>query len=233
MLGFQVSPVAVSAQQAESTAKAYFEQGRRAFEAGRFVDALHAFKTSYHKSGRGELHYNIALTADRLRRDEEALAAYQAYLRDVENPALKADVEARIRELSRVVNERKQEEAELVRARLDAIVAEEVPSVASASLKNKRSAGSIAGPVVLGTVGLAGVTAMIVGIAKNGNKVAGSEFEERKTKPFSYVIGALGVAAIGGAVAWFVLSKPKPNGQKSAVIRMGLGLTGLKIDGRF
>jgi len=61
-------------------ARAKFEAGKRAFAEGRYEDALIAFRWSYQLSARPQLQYNLGLAYDRLRRDEEALAAFKAYL---------------------------------------------------------------------------------------------------------------------------------------------------------
>ena len=62
----------------ETEARALFEAGRQAFTDGRFEDALQRFSQSYELSHRAELLFNIGQAADRLRRDAEALAAFEA-----------------------------------------------------------------------------------------------------------------------------------------------------------
>jgi tetratricopeptide (TPR) repeat protein len=64
----------------DAEARSLFEAGRAAFATGRFEDALEYFERSFELSGRPELHYNIATCADRLRRDQQAIDAYEAYL---------------------------------------------------------------------------------------------------------------------------------------------------------
>lgn len=82
---------------ADAEARARFEAGRAAMAAGRIEDALTDFGRAYELSHRPELLYNVGIAADRLRRDEEALAAFERYLAemppDVEN---RAEVESRI-----------------------------------------------------------------------------------------------------------------------------------------
>lgn len=73
------------AQQSAATdrteeAKGLFSAGRAAFDAGRYADALDYFERSYALSHRVELLYNIGLVRDRMRKDEAALEAYDAYL---------------------------------------------------------------------------------------------------------------------------------------------------------
>lgn len=76
-------------------AKALFAAGRAAFDAGRFADALDYFERSYAISKRPGLLYNIALAHDRLRDDERALEAYDAYLAAVPDASNRAEAETR------------------------------------------------------------------------------------------------------------------------------------------
>lgn len=76
-------------------AKALFAAGRAAFEAGLYVDALASFERSYAISHRPGLLFNIALSHDRLRQDEKALAAYEAYLAAVPAAENRAEIETR------------------------------------------------------------------------------------------------------------------------------------------
>lgn len=81
-------------------ARALFEAGRVAFEAASYEDALRHFRDAFELSGRTALLYNIGVAADRLRRDREALEAFERYL--AEAPAdspQRPDVEVRVRVL--------------------------------------------------------------------------------------------------------------------------------------
>jgi len=81
---------------AEEQARAHFNTGSVAFSAGRYADALEEFKKSYALSRRPKLLYNVGVAADRLRRDQEALDAFDQYLREVPEAPERAEVEARI-----------------------------------------------------------------------------------------------------------------------------------------
>jgi len=61
-------------------------------------------------SQRPGLLHNIGTTADRLRRDDEALEAFRAYLEAVPDAPYRASVEARITVLQRAIDERRQAE---------------------------------------------------------------------------------------------------------------------------
>jgi tetratricopeptide (TPR) repeat protein len=86
---------------ADTEARALFDAGRAAFSAGRFEEALGHFRRSFELSGRAELHYNVGISADRLRRDAEALEAFRRYLAEVPGAENQEEVEARIAILER------------------------------------------------------------------------------------------------------------------------------------
>jgi tetratricopeptide (TPR) repeat protein len=88
---------AQTAQDTDAEARGLFLAGQAAFATSRYDDALRYFRQSYELSGRPQLLYNIAVAADRLRRDDEALAAFEQFLRDAPADApQRRDVEARI-----------------------------------------------------------------------------------------------------------------------------------------
>jgi hypothetical protein len=76
-------------------AKGLFTAGRAAFDAGRYADALRHFEQAYEMSQRAALLYNIGLAHDRLRSDEKALAAFEAYLAALPEAPNRAEVETR------------------------------------------------------------------------------------------------------------------------------------------
>jgi tetratricopeptide (TPR) repeat protein len=131
----------------DSAARAIFEDGRRAFEAGDFETALSRFQNAYDISHRPLLLWNIATTLDRLRRDEEALTTFQQYLDAVPDAANRTEVMGRIRSLRESVDaraaEREAAEAErLAREAEAARLAEE-----RAALERERAAGGGGGGV--------------------------------------------------------------------------------------
>lgn len=95
-----LSATTLSAQDAPSAddreARGLFEAGREAFAAARYDRALEYFRQSYALSSRPALLYNIGQSADRLRRDQEALDAFEQYLQRVPDSAQRSTVEARI-----------------------------------------------------------------------------------------------------------------------------------------
>lgn len=92
-------------------ARSLFEAGRTAFEDGRFADARDYFQRAYELSGRADLFYNIGSAEDRLRRDREALTAFEAYLAATPDSPHRAEVDARIVSLRAAIAEREALEA--------------------------------------------------------------------------------------------------------------------------
>jgi hypothetical protein len=88
-------------------AAAEFEAGKSAYWAGRYEDALESFERAARLSNRPELLYNIGAAADRLRNDERALSALEAYLAADPGSPMAANVRSRVEVLRKVVNERK------------------------------------------------------------------------------------------------------------------------------
>ena len=86
-------------------ARNLFAAGQTAFEAGRFERALEYFERAYELSHRPGLLYNVGIAADRLRNDQRALEAFEAYLasgavEEAQRPAVEARVEALRRALA-------------------------------------------------------------------------------------------------------------------------------------
>jgi len=91
-----VAPPPTVAPGAEAEARALYTAGQAAFHEGRYENALEYLTRSYELSRRPALLFNLGTTYDRLRRDAEALAAFQQYLRDVPDAENRLEVEARI-----------------------------------------------------------------------------------------------------------------------------------------
>ncbi len=80
-------------------ARTYYEEGRRAFSAGRFDEAVDRFRLAYSLSPTDAALYNVAFTLDRMERSAEALRAYEQYLAEFPNGEEREQVEGRIAEL--------------------------------------------------------------------------------------------------------------------------------------
>ena len=77
-------------------ARSLFEAGRLAAADGRYEEALKNFRRSHELSGRAALLYNVGNMAERLRRSEEALEAYERYLEAEPGAPNRKEVERRI-----------------------------------------------------------------------------------------------------------------------------------------
>ncbi|MBN8614809.1 MAG: tetratricopeptide repeat protein [Deltaproteobacteria bacterium] len=87
----------------DEEARLLFEAGRAAFSSGRYEEALERFERAHQLSGRAELLYNVGVSADRLREDARALAAFRAYLEALPEAPQHEEVQARITILEREV----------------------------------------------------------------------------------------------------------------------------------
>lgn len=89
------SPAAPSPEDTEA-ARLAFERGMQAYEAGSFEEALVSFQRAYELVHDPQILFNVATVADRLRRDQVALEAYEGYLAGMPAAPDRANVEARI-----------------------------------------------------------------------------------------------------------------------------------------
>ena len=127
----------------DEAARLLFMSAREAFAAGDYERALSGFQQAYDLSQRPALLYNIGTALDRLRRDQEALAIFEQFLREDPETPNRAEIEARVRQLranvdaadareeaarleaERVEQERLAAEEERRRAQEDRLAAEE------------------------------------------------------------------------------------------------------------
>lgn len=154
----------------QEEARGLFDAARAAFAAGRYEDALDYFERSYEITHLPEILYNIGHTAERVRHDERALAAFEQYLELVPAAEERAAIESRIRVLRASVEERRRnEEAQRrERARGEAsqagALARAEPDPTPTSTR-PRSSPSEAGWVVLGVGGAVAVGgAVLLGV---------------------------------------------------------------------
>jgi tetratricopeptide (TPR) repeat protein len=116
----------------DQAARLTFQAAREAFGNGDYELALERFEQAYNLSPRPVLLYNIGVTLDRLRRDEDAVARFTEYLERVPDAPDRAEVEARIRVLQRAIDERRaaeaarEEEERIARERREALDAQNV-----------------------------------------------------------------------------------------------------------
>lgn len=77
-------------------ARRFYDRGVKLFSRGQYESAMAAFTAALQMSGAPELHYNLAVSAERLSRFSEASDHYRAYLAADANAADRATIEARI-----------------------------------------------------------------------------------------------------------------------------------------
>lgn len=106
-----------SVELADDEARAHFEAGRLAFVRGRYERALEAFRLAHELSGHAELLFNIGQAADRLRRDEVALEAFERFVAELPDHPQRAAVQARMEVLRAAIAQREAEERQEEEAR--------------------------------------------------------------------------------------------------------------------
>jgi len=80
-------------------ARIFFERGVKLFRGAHYLAAAAAFSAALQMSNAPELHYNLAVTAERVRRLEEACDHYEAYLSALPAAADRASIEAHVAQL--------------------------------------------------------------------------------------------------------------------------------------
>jgi tetratricopeptide (TPR) repeat protein len=222
------APARAQATPDDAAGREYFERGRAAFELADYENALVYFRHAYRLSRRGELQYNIGVAADRLQREEEALEAFQHYLEETKDPTREAEVRERIEALQKTIAERKATELALE----EATIRQRATNATSDGVRIPKP--TIIGASALAAVGVAGVAAMGVGLAKNGTckeEVAGECIVEQSATAWTWVYGGLGVAALAGSATWFAISAKRTKTKRETEI--SLTPTGLMVSGRF
>jgi tetratricopeptide (TPR) repeat protein len=197
----------------DAAAREHFVRGQAAFEAADYEQALVHLQESYRLSQRGQLQYNIGVTASHLGRAEEAQEAFERYLEEVESPPREQEVRKRMAALEATIAKREEK-----RALVEAAIRYTAPEDAPESQRDRSSArriptSAIAGSSVLATVGVAGVVTMGVGIARSGSCVErdanGTCATERAASAWTGVYGAVGIAALAGSVTWLAVSSKR------------------------
>ncbi len=241
---FLASTANVYAQSREARideAKKAFAAGTEAYAEGSFDNALASFKRAYELTGSPDLLYNIATVSDRMRLDEEALAAYEGYLEARPKSADREHVESRISVLRDAIEERK-------RAELDAeIEARRAAVEAAARVKAERPLTQYVGPgpgpwITIGLSSASLVTgAILIGLGqRDQNKIEsaepGSSYSlvqdmadrgPRRTKA-GIALMTVGGAGIIGGIIWQLTG-----GHEEKVPEVSIGPTGISVKGTF
>lgn len=224
-------PALAQQTQDDAAAREYFERGRSAFEEADYESSLVYFRHAYGLSGRSQLQYNIGVAADRLQREEEALDAFEQYLRDTENPAREAEVRKRVTALRKSIAERKATE----RALEEAAIRYQGPGRLEDAGDGKRIGRSaLIGGSALAAVGVGGIAAMAVGLARDGacsDQVAGRCVTESAATSWTWVYGGLGIAALAGSASWIAVSAKRRKSKRETEV--SITPTGFMVSGKF
>jgi len=242
-----ISTAGLHAQSSQSreariaAAKEAFAVGTRAYADGEFKTALTSFQRAYDLTGSPDLLYNIATVSDRMRRDEQALEAYEGYLEARPKSADREHVESRIDVLRAAIEARR-------RADLDAeIEARSAAIEAAARVKAERPLTQHVGPgpgpwITIGVGGAAVVSgAVLVGLGQRDQKsvesaVPGSSYSTvqemadrgpRRTKAGIALMAVGGVGIIGGVI-WQLTG-----GHDEAMPEVSIGPSGISVKGTF
>ena len=240
-----VVPTARGQGAMDDEARALFNAGRVAFDDARYADALGHFRRAHELSGRTELLYNIGLAADRLRRDEEALEAFEAYLRELPDSPRSDDIRARVEILRETLARHASETPEptaTVEPPSDDGSSGDGTSADTTSMGTGQSADGtppvddgppIAGPAVLGAVGLVGIGAAVVGLVAANDCLtmdAGRCSEQRSPSGLAIgVYGGLGIAAVAAALVWLLLGDGDPEAAEGGGPTVALSSDGLGL----
>jgi tetratricopeptide (TPR) repeat protein len=224
-----------------SQAKKAFAAGTRAYSAGDFETALASFERAYKLTGSPDLLYNIATVSDRMRLDEQALEAYEGYLRARPKTSDREHVESRIEVLREAIEAQRRAEIEAeIEARQAAIEA-------AARVKAERPLTEYVGPgpgpwITIGVGSATMVTgAILFGLGQRDqnmveNAEPGSsyssveEMAERAPKRTKAGIAlmAVGGAGVLGGVIWQITG-----GHEEAIPEVGIGPGGVVVKGKF
>lgn len=237
----------------EEQARAHFQAGSLAFSRGRFEDALVEFEKAHALSQRPKLLYNIAVAADRLRRDERALEAFQLYLQQVPDAAERAEVEARIVVLRDAVQrasaERATRETTAAPPRVDSSAPDGNEATApQVDVTPTRASHSNTAPLALmiggGAIAVTGGVLLGLALADKGavespdDGVRLEDIEGAHDRvPLFSGLGAtllgVGVVATGIGVIWLVTSAPEAAPTTEPALAASIGLGSMSIRGRF
>ncbi len=147
----------------DDRAREHFQIAQRYYDEGRFVEAARQFEEAYELSGRSELQYNayIAYREAHQRRRAEAMLA--AYLEQVPDAPDRVNLEARLVELRRAIQQEEEQAEQLTEAEQRAD-SESRRAQEEARARREAEAAPEAWPwVILGVGGAAAVAGAVVG----------------------------------------------------------------------
>jgi len=152
---------AQSAEANDALARERYQAAVVAFDAGSYEAALDLFRGAYELSPRPQLLYNIGTTADRPRRNGEAVEAFEAYLEQAPDASNAESVRRRIEVLrEEIARQRALEEAAAAATATD----EPDEATESRSRRRRRVIGGVIGAVLV----VGGGVALAIGLSQRG-----------------------------------------------------------------
>jgi len=213
-LAFLGGASSAHAQAGDAEARALYNAGEIAYGEGRYAAALEYFQRAHELSGRPALLFNIGTTAERLRRDDVALAAFERYLLEVPDAPSRSAVEARIEILRTAMEQHEGTEREVTPAPTDPPTQEDVAEDERGTTGGRSVAPYIllaggAGVAVLGAVfvGLGAKDASSVEDARDGatwSSVSGDYERAPRHQQIGLALLGVGTAAAVAGIVWAV-----------------------------
>lgn len=218
------------AQGVDEEARGLFVAGRAAFNDARYEDALRYFREAYERSPRPALLYNIAVSADRLRRDEEALEAFEAFLAATEGDEVeRRDAEARVRAIRESLARRSTPTPD--------------PDPVSTPAPTRQGFDPLPAWIVVGASGAVAITGVIllavgqseadaVDGAPHGTpwlQVADAAGRAEWMRVLGWGLLGLGAAGAAAGVSWALLG----GGSDERTVSLRITPLGLELDGTF
>lgn len=259
-----LAPSSASAQadaSSDADARGFFQEGRVAYDAGNFAEAVRAFRRAYLLSPRFALLYNIGQAELRAGNDALALESLEGFLRQAPaDDARRGEVEERVRIL-RSMGVRPASEAEFQAAQQQATAGAPTETTTTATTTTTTTtapadtstpvdAGGDSGPgvvpwIIVGVGGALLVTgAVLMGVgASEAGRVSGAPDGSRWSElegvgssaqtMFGVGIALLGAgaAAAVAGVVWAVL--PSGSNESGASARLRLAPGSLFLEGEF
>lgn len=251
---FASAPLPVSAQEdraADTDARTLFEEGRAAYDAGRFEDATRSFRRAYLLSPRYQLLYNIGQSELRAGHDARALEAFEAFLRQASSDdPNRSEVEERARVLrsmgvrsadaegepvaettsSPAPTPEPRETAAPIATTAPTPAADGGPGIAPWILVGTGAAAVVVGGVLMG-VGVS-ESSRVTG-ATDGSRWADLEGAASNANVLwgaGIGVAAVGLAAVGVGIAWAVAGGSSESGTTA---RLRVGPMGVAVEGAF
>lgn len=236
----------------DQAARQHFRVASRYYDEGRFLDAAEQFEEAYELSSRPELLYNAYIAYREASASARAATMLEAYLEERPDAPDRQNLEARLAELQRAVEEEERQRRELEEAERRAREAAQARQRAEAApeawpwvVLGVGGAAAIAGAVV-GALALSEAGALRADCNEMGLCPTGVDLEERRdTAQTLALTGDLllfggGAVAVAGLVLGLVFGLP--GGQDEAAeadegldVSLGCGATGCAgtLRGRF